>query len=168
MSISRPVVRAWLVVSTMALAWMTHQGTAQAGGKELTVVDTTASPPVEIVLSEAQLNALEQQTLVTKTDYTDGPTTFIGPLVIDVMALVGQGPWETARMIAANDYAVEIPVSDFKAYDVILAHTMNGKPLSRRDKGPYWIMYPLDSHVELQDPLYNNRLIWQLKMIELR
>jgi hypothetical protein len=29
-------------------------------------------------------------------------------------------------------------------------------------------MYPLDDHAELQDPVYNIRLIWQLTEIELR
>ncbi len=44
----------------------------------------------------------------------------------------------------------------------------DGERLSLRDKGPLWLMYPIDDHAELQDPLYNVRLIWQLTSMELR
>jgi hypothetical protein len=43
----------------------------------------------------------------------------------------------------------------------------NGKRLSLRDKGPIWLIYPLDDHAELQDPYYTIRLVWQLTKMEL-
>ena len=46
--------------------------------------------------------------------------------------------------------------------------TANGERLSRRDKGPIWLIYPLDDHEELKDPVYTIRLIWQLTAMELR
>ena len=56
----------------------------------------------------------------------------------------------TVRFIAANDYYVDIPTEDFADYDAILAMEADGKPLSRRDKGPLWLMYPISDHAELQ------------------
>ena len=42
----------------------------------------------------------------------------------------------------------------------------DGKPLSRREKGPLWLMYPISDHAELRDPIYLRRLIWQVVRIE--
>lgn len=66
-----------------------------------------------------------------------------------------------------TDYFVDIPASDFRRYNAILAMEADGTRLSRRDKGPLWLMYPLTDHPELQgDPVYITRLIWQLVRIE--
>jgi hypothetical protein len=135
---------------------------------DILVIDETVDPPVEILLTEEQILALDSHVIETKTEFTDGVPRFEGPLVIDVLTLAGLATHETAQMVAVNDYSVLIPISDFRDYDVILAHRMNGKSLSRRDKGPYWVMYPLDEYGELSDPLYNNRLIWQLVEIRLQ
>jgi hypothetical protein len=42
----------------------------------------------------------------------------------------------------------------------------DGKKLSRRDKGPLWLMYPISDNAELADPRYIHRLIWQVIRIE--
>ena len=70
------------------------------------------------------------------------------------------------RFVAANDYYVDIPTSDFADYDAILAMEADGEPLSRREKGPLWLMYPISDHAELRDPIYLRRLIWQVVRIE--
>ena len=71
-------------------------------------------------------------------------------------------------VLSASAMSAEIPTSDFQRYPVILAMTMNGKPLSRRDKGPLWIVYPRDDHPELATPEVNARWVWQLKALTVR
>lgn len=78
------------------------------------------------------------------------------------------GATTTVHLVAANDYSFDIPLSDLTEYDVILAMQADGTRLSIRDKGPIWLMYPVDDFPELQDPKYNLRLIWQLTVMELR
>lgn len=103
----------------------------------------------------------------TTTSVTDGVQNFDGILVRDLLGLVGAtGEAVTAR--ALNDYVVEIPIEDFQRFDVILAHAMNGEPLSPRSKGPLWIVYPRDSHPELQDIRYDYRWVWQLNRMDIR
>ena len=70
-------------------------------------------------------------------------------------------------MTAANDYTVEIQAAEFETYDVIFALDIDGEILSMRDKGPIWLMYPISDFEELQKPIYNNRLIWQLVRVEI-
>jgi len=46
--------------------------------------------------------------------------------------------------------------------------TMDGEPLSVRDKGPIWIVYPRDEFPELATPEVNSRWIWQLVTLDLQ
>ena len=117
--------------------------------------------------SAADLAALPQVTIVTGTEFTDAAAVYEGPLARTVLSGLRDGATE-ARMIAANDYEVVIPLSDFDRYDVVMALKQDGQTLSRRDKGPIWVMYPMDANPELRGPLYDNRLIWQLVAVRLR
>ena len=49
----------------------------------------------------------------------------------------------SCAFVAANDYYVDIPTEDFTTYDAILAMEADGERLSRREKGPLWLMYPI-------------------------
>jgi hypothetical protein len=115
----------------------------------------------------AALEAMSIETVETTTAWTDGPQVFEGPLARDVLAAAGvEG--ETVRAVALNDYAVDIPRSDFQRYDVIIALRHNGKAMSVRDKGPLWIVYPRDDHPELQSSAQNDKWIWQLHRLDVR
>ncbi len=120
-----------------------------------------------VEFSMPDLESMQQHTLLTANEFVDGMQEFRGPLVRDILAAVDATDVETARLTAANDYTVEVSAAEFFRYDAVLALTMGGQQLSRRDKGPIWVMYPMSDHEELQDPVYNNRLIWQLVGMEL-
>lgn len=141
-------------------------GGALAG--PMLVIDATGASGGVTEFSRADIKSFEQVSYSTATEFTDGTPEFSGPLVRDVLASVDASGASVAVMTAANDYSIEIPMADFQKYDVILATSVDGKRLSLRDKGPIWVMYPLDNHEELQDPLYNSRLIWQIIRIELK
>lgn len=72
------------------------------------------------------------------------------------------------RASAINDYAVEIPVEDAVEGGPIVAYLLNGEPMSVRDKGPLWIVYPFDSAPEYQTEQVYSRSIWQLDRIEVQ
>lgn len=112
------------------------------------------------------LRAMPQVTIVTENEFIDGKAAYRGPLVRDVLEQLALDRVDTIRLIAVNDYYVDIPTRDFLDYDAILALEVDGKPLSRRDKGPIWLMYPISDHAELREHVYVNRLIWQVYRIE--
>lgn len=134
----------------------------------LTLRNASAGHNEEVQLTEADLLNLPQVTITTNTEWTDGPADFTGPLARDVVKVIGIGEATEAHMVAANDYSVDIPLEDFMAYDVVLAMFQDGERLTLRDKGPIWVMYPIGDHPELDDPLTNTKMIWQLTTIELR
>lgn len=118
----------------------------------------------QAIFDGTTLAKLPQIEVRTHTRWTEGVVTFRGPLLRDVLKLAGaQGQHLTA--IALNDYKVEIPWQDIEQYPVILALSANGKPLARRDKGPIWLMYPIDDYKKLQNAETHSKLIWQLKTI---
>ncbi len=137
---------------------------AHADDVALTVSRGPGMETLDLTLE--QLAAMPQTTVVTRNEFSDGPVAYRGPLARDVIDLLELGAEETLRFTAANDYYVDIPTEDFRRYDVILALEADGKLLSRRDKGPLWLMYPISDHVDLSDPAYIHRLIWQLVRIE--
>jgi hypothetical protein len=121
----------------------------------------------EAHFDRALLDTLQRETLSTSTVVTDGVHRFEGVMVRDLLERVG-ADGEFAIASALNDYEIEIPITDFQAFDVLLADTMDGERLTARDKGPLWIVYPRDDHVELQDIRYDYRWVWQLNRLEIR
>ena len=102
----------------------------------------------------------------TTTIWTDGPQTFTG---VPLGALLAAAQISGKKLIAkaANDYSVEIPVEPWPKDAPIVAYLRNGKPMSIRDKGPLWIVYPRDSDKQLQDAQYDHRWAWQLQQLRI-
>jgi hypothetical protein len=73
---------------------------------------------------------------------------------------------DTLRLAALNDFRADMPVADTVKYDVIVARLLDGKPMSVRDKGPLFIMYPFNARPELRGAVYYSRSVWQLRAID--
>lgn len=115
----------------------------------------------------AMLHALGVQPLSTTTSWTDGTLEFSGVLVRDVMAAVG-ARGKTVEAIALNDYTYAIEIEDFSRYPVILATKLNGKVLKVRNKGPLWIVYPLDRFTQTEKIDIERRMVWQLRHLNVK
>ena len=115
----------------------------------------------------AALEALGAVTVETSTIWTDGVQTFTG---VPLTAFADLLEIEDGVFLASaiNDYTVEIPVSDAVAGGPIIAFLNDGKPMSIRDKGPLWVIYPYDSNPDYQAEVIYSRSIWQLDRIETR
>ena len=111
------------------------------------------------------LEALPQQHVVTRTPWFSQARRFTGPLLRDVLAAAGaQGT--LLRLVALNDYQVDMPYDDSQRHDVIVARLLDGKPMTVRDKGPLFVIYPFDARPELRSAVYYSRSAWQLRTIE--
>ncbi len=98
------------------------------------------------------------------TSWTDGTQDFSGVLMRDLLAAVGaQG--KTVEAVTLNDYTYTIEIKDFSLYPVIMATKLNGEVLKVRDKGPLWIIYPLDRFAEQQRAFMEQRMVWQLRQL---
>jgi len=116
-------------------------------------------------LDMTMLEALAQRSFTTKTPWFKEPRKFTGPLLRDVLAMVG-ADGTTLRVAALNDYRIDVPSDDSRRFDVVLARLIDDKPITVREKGPLFMIYPFDSDATLRNPLYYSRSVWQLKSID--
>jgi len=114
----------------------------------------------------AMLERMPQRSLHPETPWYAAARSFSGPLLRDVLAAAG-AKGKTLRLVALNDYRVEVPFDDAQRYDVVVARQLDGKPMSVREKGPLFVMYPFDSQPQLRNAVYFSRCVWQLRSIEL-
>ncbi len=84
-----------------------------------------------------------------------------GPLMRDLLAEAGIDG-EVADATALDKYETEVPLADFRKFNVIAAIELDGARLSVREKGPAWIVYPRSDVPELADAIYEQRSVWQL------
>ena len=129
----------------------------------LTISEPGATEPARFDLG--LIDTLPQRQTVTVTPWYEGPQTFSGPLLSDLMAAAGVSG-SALRVIAINDYAATIPWTDIETIPVILAVRHNGATMSVRDKGPLFVIYPFDERPELRDEVYFSRSVWQVNRIE--
>lgn len=163
-------VAAAALASTLALAAPSFAGdlAAPTGDVLLTVsgnigttnVDATAQFDLEM------LRSVGSDTIQTTTIWTEGDQQFVGVYLKAILDTLGVTEG-TVRASAINDYSIEIPVADVTADAPMIAYENNGSPMSIRDKGPLWIVYPYDSAPEYQTEVIYSRSIWQLDRLEI-
>ncbi|WP_051440680.1 hypothetical protein [Ensifer aridi] len=122
----------------------------------------TGSSPLN--LSRAKLEAIGGATIATTTPWHDGVITFEGVPLSKLMEKVGANG-KTAFVVALNDYATEIPPSDFSDHGVILELKQNGRYVDVADKGPLFVIYPYDDKPELKSEVYFSRSAWRVRTI---
>lgn len=126
-----------------------------------------ANPGIRADFDMAMLERLPQTSFTTRTPWYAQARKFTGPLLRDLLAAAGANG-STLRLVALNDYWVEIPVEDTALHDVIVARLLDDKPMAVRDKGPLFVIYPFDSSPELRNPVHYGRSAWQLRTIDVR
>jgi len=113
------------------------------------------------------LESLDATQITTDTNWTEGVHTFTG-VWLDILLDHIMANGSTISAVAINDYSVDIPVSDAQEGGPIVAYSMDGKPMSRRDKGPLWVIYPYASSSKYRSEVIYSRSIWQLDRMEIR
>ena len=112
------------------------------------------------------LRSLPAERYRTGTIWTDGPHTFEGVLLRDLLRAAGASGTRV-RAIALNDYAIDIPLDEETTDAALVAYALDGHPMSVRDKGPLWIVYPYDSDAAYRSEVIYTRSIWQLSELEI-
>lgn len=110
------------------------------------------------------LQALPQGTTVTHTPWTAGASHFKGPLLGAIYDAVG-ARGDSLHVVALNDFAADVPLTEAKEYGVILAMQRDGEPMPVREYGPLFVLYPFDDHPELQTEEVRFRSVWQVARI---
>lgn len=162
----RPALVACLVALT-ATAALAEDFAAPEGDVILTLSGqiTATNADGSLQLDQAQLSALPQHGFATATPWTEGTTSFQGVLMKDLIAASG-ATGVTITLTALNDYKITMPMADVRDDGPLLAYLMDDKPMSLRDKGPVWLVFPYDGNADYRTEQAYARSIWQLDRIE--
>lgn len=156
-----------MVAGLLASAFLSQGAVAQTADQSATLLTVLAPDGSEIAHFDIEaLKALPSASFDTTTIWTEGMQSFTG---VPLSALMAEVAPEATKIdaTAVNDYSVQIPASDWANDDAILAYERNGAPMSLREKGPLWIVYPYDASSDYRKEIIYARSIWQLDRIRI-
>ncbi|MEM6824553.1 MAG: molybdopterin-dependent oxidoreductase [Pseudomonadota bacterium] len=139
--------------------WPTASLAADAGTLTIAPQDQQAR---EYTLED--LDSMPQETIRTKTVWTEGVVEFSGVVLAHLLADAGIKTG-TVKLSALNDYSVEFPVDEAGDDYPIVATRINGEAMPVREKGPFWVIYPYDQSDDFRTETIYIRSIWQLNRI---
>lgn len=114
----------------------------------------------QAVLDLAMLESLPSREIETTTPWTDGPQTFTGIALQDLLARLG-ATGDRIHATASNQYEVTFPATDVTDHGGIIAYRQNGAALPA-DKGPLWIVFDYDSDAQFLGDRFQSASIWNL------
>lgn len=159
-----------------ALLWAFWAGTSAAaelavpqGPVILTVAGSIerTNADGEARFDRAMLVGLEWIEVETHTPWTEGPQRFAGVPLRRLLAAVG-ARGEVVTAVALNDYSATIPIDDASRFGALLALDQNGEAMTVRNKGPIWIVYPQSGPDGPTTERHNEKMVWQLRRLEVR
>lgn len=132
----------------------------------LLTVTAGAGEPRQMDL--AALDALPQTEFATRTQWTEGKTTFSGPTLKEVLELADPDLTKNSvvHLLAANQYEVTLDMNLLEDDTPIIASRRDGKTFGTRQNGPLWVVFPYELDAKYQTESVYSASIWQL--IEIR
>ncbi|TVM06811.1 MAG: molybdopterin-dependent oxidoreductase [Halomonas sp.] len=164
------IVTVWVAcVLLMSVANVAHALSAPEGRVILKISGNIARTNVgeEAHFDFSMLADLSQHQYRTGTPWTRQPHEYSGPLMRDLLSYL-QAASEQVRVSALNGYEAYIPTRDFTEHDVMLALKRDGQPITIREYGPLWVLYPFDHNAELLSETFRSRAVWQVMKIDVR
>jgi len=102
-------------------------------------------------LDFAALAALPARTIRPTLEYDGKPHALRGPLLGEVLAQAGAKPRDAAKVLmrAVDGYAAVLEMRQLRAWNVIVATHLDGKPMPLGGLGPLWAVYDADRVPEM-------------------
>jgi hypothetical protein len=72
----------------------------------------------------------------------------------------------TVRVVALDDYAADIPISEIEAWPILLATQADGEYITVDNNGPTRIIFPYDTYSDITAA--RNMSVWNNKQLEIR
>ncbi|MFQ2319758.1 putative pterin-binding protein [Aeromonas dhakensis] len=153
-------LKQWIAFSLLMLACA--GASAQASLMTLVLPDGQ-----QVALDEATLSALPQTEFTTTTPWTQGAHYYRGPTLATVLAAQGIQNARKIAVSALNGYQQVVDLALFDGVPLTLVRAEDGKPLTRRNKGPLWLLIPFTTYPKLDVPAIHNCMVWQVTRIEI-
>jgi hypothetical protein len=121
----------------------------------------------------AMLARLPAVAIQPTLEYDAKPHKLGGPLLASVLGVAGvaAGAAVTLTLRAIDGYAVAVSLADASRYRMIVATTIDGKPMSLGGLGPLWAVYDADRVADFADKPLKQRFAlspWGLYFIDVK
>ncbi|MDP5293770.1 molybdopterin-binding protein [Oceanimonas sp. CHS3-5] len=154
------------------MLWLVSWGTLAGEPVILTIsgnIELQGRSHEQVDYTLTQLQALPQGEITTAHPWSEQPRTYRGlDLRVLLEDLFGHARIQTIYLEALNGFSVAVDWQEVAPYDPLLAWSENGRLMSRRDKGPLWLILPYDKAPELQQAEFLHYMAWQLRHIKVR
>jgi hypothetical protein len=158
----RNIFTRWLIATLLLSGLMAPW--VQAA--ESTILTLTAPGGFSKEYGRIELESLPQGVFETVSPWTKGKHGYRGPLLRELIRQVRPNA-DRVNVVALNNYSHEVRLSDYDDYALILAMSEDGRALTRRNKGPLWLLVPFSDHPKLsEDPNVQASMVWQIVRLE--
>lgn len=122
-----------------------------------------ADNPQRITLTD--LSELAQHSYHTSTVWTEGVHAFSGVLLRDLLDHLGVALGSDGGHVvldALDGYTARIEADLITDSAPLLSFLRDGKPLPRREQGPFWLIFPYDDDPAFRTEAIYARSVWQI------
>ncbi|WP_423840805.1 oxidoreductase [Vibrio mytili] len=128
----------------------------------------SGSQKTDVSVTLEQLQALPITSYTTNLPWISAPAKFDGVKLSTLLTQIYGSIPEYTDIAGLNNYHSILPRQDILRYEPILAFKKDGQYIKIRDKGPYWVVYPLSSYPEIDRTEYHAQMVWQVSQIEMK
>ena len=119
---------------------------------------------------EFDMPTLEKIGLVKYTvsdPWLQSEVTYTGVLMSELLEVAEvSDSATTVRVVALDDYAADIPISEIETWPILLATQADGEYLTVDTNGPTRIIFPYDTYSDITAA--RNMSVWNNKLLEIR
>lgn len=117
----------------------------------------------------SQLQALPGKEITTQHPWSEQLHTYRGADLSALLANLFAGQdIHTLYLQALNGFSVAVDWQQLAPYQPVLAWSEDGVIMSRRNKGPLWLMLPYHRLSEIQQAEFLHYMAWQLRHITVK
>ena len=120
---------------------------------------------VATVYAPKDLERLPTYRLATTTPWREEPAVFEGVLLRELLQAHGLADVPKIRVVAENDFVSVLERAVWEDGQVLIATRVNGRPHSRRVRGPFQFVVDADLYAT-SDVLSEGHLVWSVALIE--
>lgn len=119
----------------------------------------------EMSYTPAALEEFPTYRLRTTTPWRAEPAEFDGVMLRDILAANGLEGVDAILVTAENDFTATLPRALWETVDVVVVTRVDGRPHSRRARGPIQFVIDMDAY-EASDVALEDHLVWMAARIE--
>lgn len=114
-----------------------------------------------------EARGLKRAEYETSTVWTEGVARYEGVLLKELLAhleidITAPG---AVTLVALDGYSARLNFSDITPEAPLLAFLRDGAPMSRREQGPYWLIFPYDQDARYRTETVYALSVWQISRL---